>query len=658
MTSISTGRVPRLASLALAALALGAVLATPATARQTVDGRVLSGLQPLAGATVAVHATGVAQGRSRQLGRTVTDRRGRFRLSYRAPRRAGAAIYLTAGRGAAVRLAATLGWGARVPGRAVVNELTTVAAGYALAQFVSPRGTIGGPHPGPRNGAMMARNLADPRTGRVGRVLRTAPNGGQTRTLATFRSVANMLPACVRSARRCGPLLRLAGTPGGAPARGALQAVANIARNPWQNVGPLARLARSGPTPYRGALGPRRRPAGWTLPVRFDGDGKSMDGPGNIAIDREGNLYVANNYEYGARSVVPRCGSDQLPKFRPDGSYAPRSPFTGGGLSGAGYGITLDPRGNIWVGNFGFAAPTPGCPAHRQPLHNSVSAFTPHGVALSGENGFVAGDIYYPQGTVSDANGTIWVANCGNGKVTRMPGDRPHTAVGYDVGLEEAFDIAIDHRGQVYATGLGNSSLAMLDNSGAPLPGSPLGPRELGLNRPMGIAADSRGNMWIANSGLINLPCPKATFDFESVGGSLSLLGADGTAVTRGEDGAFTGGGLTVPWGIAVDGNDNVWVSNFFGRRISQFCGVTARGCRPGGETGDAISPRGTGYRFDGLTRSTAVQIDPAGNVWATNNWKLVPIQANPGGYEIVAFVGAAAPLRTPLIGPPVPLMP
>jgi hypothetical protein len=31
--------------------------------------------------------------------------------------------------------------------------------------------------------------------------------------------------------------------------------------------------------------------------------------------------------------------------------------------------------------------------------------------------------------------------------------------------------------------------------------------------------------------------------------------------------------------------------------------------------------------------------------VWLCNNWKEVPIQANPGGYEMVAYVGVAAPV-------------
>lgn len=647
--------VALVALLALLLFGLLTVAADGADAAMTsiMRGKVVSGKQPIARAPVTVYQAAGEKGRPVALGRGRTDRRGRFRLEYLRPTRNAATAYAIVGRRAAVRLAATLG-AAPLPRRVVINELTTVATGYALAQFIRGH-AIAGPHPGPRNAALMAANLANARNGKVSPVLRRPPNGRRTPTLATFRSVANMLAACARRPRRCGPLFRLTTTPDGKRPRGTLQAVANIAKHPWQRVKPLYRLAGSKPAPYRGALKSTRQLAAWTMPVRFVGDGKSMDGPGNFAIDAEGNIYVSNNYEYGADPRVPRCGSELLPKFTPDGRYAPNSPFQGGGLSGAGYGITLDPKGNIWVGNFGFAAPEPGCAAEDQPPHNSISHFTPDGQALSGDSGYVAGDVFWPQGTVSDQQGTIWIANCGNGKVTRMPGDNPGAAVGLDVGLNQAFDIAVDHDGNVYATGLGNDRLAMLNPDGSPRPGSPLDAAQLGLNKPMGIAADSRGNMWIANSGLMNLPCPTVTVDLSNVGGSLSLLGADGQPVTSGEN-VFKGGGLTIAWGIAVDGDDNVWVSNFAGRRISQFCGLRKRNCRPGAKVGDPISGD-RGYFFAGLTRSTAVEIDPSGNVWATNNWKQIPIQTNPGGLEIVAYVGAAAPIKTPLIGPPVPLM-
>lgn len=69
--------------------------------------------------------------------------------------------------------------------------------------------------------------------------------------------------------------------------------------------------------------------------------------------------------------------------------------------------------------------------------------------------------------------------------------------------------------------------------------------------------------------------------------------------------------------------------------------------------TGTPISPDG-GDAFDGVTRNPGVAVDPSGNVWVASNWKNQPDPAfNPGGYEIVAFVGLAPPVKAPTIGPP-----
>jgi hypothetical protein len=108
---------------------------------------------------------------------------------------------------------------------------------------------------------------------------------------------------------------------------------------------------------------------------------------------------------------------------------------------------------------------------------------------------------------------------------------------------------------------------------------------------------------------------------------------------------------MTVPWGIAVDGDDNLWVANFSGQRLSHLCGARASTC-PLGATGAAISPD-DGYSFDGLQRNTGVQIDPSGNVWLANNWDDVPQIGDPFGDGLVVFLGLAAPVAAPLIGPP-----
>ena len=103
-------------------------------------------------------------------------------------------------------------------------------------------------------------------------------------------------------------------------------------------------------------------------------------------------------------------------------------------------------------------------------------------------------------------------------------------------------------------------------------------------------------------------------------GGSVNLLRPDGTPYPGSP---FTGGGLPGPWAAAVDGNDNVWISNFAmpSSPIVELCGVRTENCPPGMKTGDQISPPG-GYVGGGLQMQTDIAIDPAGDVWAMNNWQ------------------------------------
>ena len=124
----------------------------------------------------------------------------------------------------------------------------------------------------------------------------------------------------------------------------------------------------------------------------------------------------------------------------------------------------------------------------------------------------------------------------------------------------------------------------------------------------------------------------------------------------------FTGGSLPGPWAVAVDGDDNVWVSNFAGAsgQIAHLCGVRTENCPPGMKTGDPISPP-LGYVGGGLQMQVDIDVDPAGNVWVTNNWQDIDscigtpeeaLSTRCGGQGVVVFYGMAKPVRAPQIGP------
>src|SRR5271165_5637492 len=116
------------------------------------------------------------------------------------------------------------------------------------------------------------------------------------------------------------------------------------------------------------------------------------------------------------------------------------------------------------------------------------------------------------------------------------------------------------------------------------------------------------------------------------------------------------------PWAVAVDGNDNIWISNFAmpDSPIVQLCGVKTENCAPGMKTGDQISPPG-GYVGGGLQMQTDIAVDPAGNVWAMNNWQDIDscfgykneaLSTRCGGQGVTIFYGMAKPVRAPQIGP------
>jgi hypothetical protein len=126
-----------------------------------------------------------------------------------------------------------------------VDELTTVATAYALAQFSGPNG-ITGPSPGLENAAATAFSLADPASGKDGAVVTDQDNGGTNQTLATLSTLANLVSLCrAAQSRQCGELLRLTAPPGGTIPADTVQAVLNLARNRSLSPAGLFALART-----------------------------------------------------------------------------------------------------------------------------------------------------------------------------------------------------------------------------------------------------------------------------------------------------------------------------------------------------------------------------------------------------------------------------
>jgi hypothetical protein len=89
----------------------------------------------------------------------------------------------------------------------------------------------------------------------------------------------------------------------------------------------------------------------------------------------------------------------------------------------------------------------------------------------------------------------------------------------------------------------------------------------------------------------------------------------------------FTGDkAFKVPRGLNIDGNDDVWIGNFWGRGVVLMAGDGTKGHPAGTKTGDAIHV----FQGGSIQMLTDVSIDPAGNVWAANNWNSLNGAASP----------------------------
>jgi len=234
------------------------------------------------------------------------------------------------------------------------------------------------------------------------------------------------------------------------------------------------------------------------------------------------------------------------------------------------------------------------------------------------------------------------VANAFAAHVTRFPAADPSKAEKFDVGASPS-GLNIDSRGNVWVT-------------------SRLGDGVLGKLHLAALDVHGKFEGLVSAMDYLTMTMSKQQGG-TTAAGSVTLLRPDGTQYPGSP---FTGSGLPGPWAVAVDGNDNVWISNFAmpNSPIMQLCGVRTETCPPGMKTGDQISPPG-GYVGGGLQMLTDIAVDPAGNVWAMNNWQDIgscigkppeAISTRCGGQGVVVFYGMAKPVRAPQIGPAKPL--
>ena len=481
----------------------------------------------------------------------------------------------------------------------MMNEVSTVAAAYAMAGFasdathVSSSGTALA-QTGIANAFANAANLASISTGAA---LAVTPAGNGTVPQAEINTLANVLAACVNSngpgSTACSTLLSNAESNGssGTVATDTATVAINLAHNPGTNVASLYALA-SGTPPFAPALSVV--PNDFTVALSFTGGG--LNGPSAIAIDSFGNAWVGNSAGVG----------DSVSEFSSLGAaVSPSAGFKGGGLANPET-IAIDTFGNIWLANNG--AP------------NSLTKLSSSGTAISPSTGYQNNGLSGPSGLAIDGFGNVWVSNSGGNTLVEFSNSgtalSPSRGYGYNPplgGLNNCASVTIDGSENVWVAN-GNSTFSELSNAGIAMSPSTGFPVPGGIYL-ASVATDNSGNLWTLT------------------GGSLYKIGYSGGVLTSSP--GITGGGIYSTFGMSIDGAGQVWVTS------EHFVGFPAT-YKPGtitqiSNSGVAISPS-TGFQASGMIYVGLVAVDGSGNVWVPD-----------GGNYVFEFIGAAVPVVTPV---------
>jgi streptogramin lyase len=603
----------------------------PAGQFSKVRGQVHGGQSPITGSTITLYAVGAGVPATR-IATTTTDGNGNFDfgggVTCTSPGlTATTLVYVTANGGnpgagngvdnSAISLIAALGQ-CQNASSVNIDEVTTVAAAYALSGFITTAATVNLAEGGTTTGVdVQTQAINLPGTASIGTgignafataaVLADPVSGatpvdlGTTQATAqqTVNGLANALAACVNttgsSSAQCTELFACA-LPGasftdnacsggsGTQPGDVLGATLSVAHNPGlvSVAGVYDVAARN--TVFSPNLA--AAPNDWTISLNFTAGGFAT--PAGIAIDASGDVWIAN-----AKGGVT--------ELTPTGVPVSGSPFTGGGLNGP-HDIAIDGSGFVWVVNYNGS---------------SLTELDATGAPTTGSP-FSGGGLYDPNGIAIDISGHVWVTNNGAHGISEFDaGGSPVSGSPFVASASnDPMGVAIDTFSDVWVANQDDSNLIELNTAGVPVIGSPFSGG--GITVPVGVAISPAGNIWIANKG----------------SNTLSEFSSAGAAVAGSP---FGGGGLSTTSSkyantLAVDASGSVWMANYNTGSISE---LDANGAPRSGSAGFAPNQSGAAI--------SSVAIDASGNVWATN-----------GKYfqtdGVIELVGAAAPTRTPLV--------
>lgn len=248
----------------------------------------------------------------------------------------------------------------------------------------------------------------------------------------------------------------------------------------------------------------------------------------------------------------------------------------------------------------------------------TVAGDSGHG--YSGDGGrATAESLSNPWGVAVDTNGNIFIADTANNRIRKV------SASNWVISTVAGNGVACANPTASPACGDGGSAI------------------NAQLNGPRGVAVDSSGNIFIADTNDNRIR--------EVSGTTITTVAGNGTAADTGDNGAATSAAVDAPGYVALDSSGNIYISDSQNEVVRKVNKSTSIISRFAGKTGNP------GWSGDGgpatgaqLNKPQGVAADASGNIYiadlANNRIREV------SGTTITTVAGITAPCTNPTANP------
>ncbi|SNS43437.1 hypothetical protein SAMN05421770_101954 [Granulicella rosea] len=682
-----------------------------ATAGSAIGGRAFGGQQPISGALIQLYAVGTTGYGSTATplitGTTIkTNVNGGFTLptnSYTCP--AGSYVYITAtggdpglgtGTNSSIALMAALGLCSNLTSTTFINinELTTVAGVWSMAQFGSTTGTAlsGSAYPatpsdsfgtsatntqGIANAMAIANVLVNTTTG-------TTPGTNTTGNVWNvetwhLNTLADILAACVNSAganaSACSTLFTNTNS-----ATDTLQAALYMAKNPTSNVAAIAAIPiPSAPfVPYDTTVND------FTIGLSYQ---TGTLAPRFVAIDQFGNAWVVGNtnvYELDPTGNV----ISTIPSYTLNGASTAwktayqvaldtannawiidQSGFSVVGITGSNAtgaanggvstavstgtltpeGIAVDGSNNVWYSTNSSKLYELAKGAYTTPVAGATTTVLPYGVAVDLSNNPSS-----PNYAASNGGSFVYAVNQQGCSGLTLGGTTTST---YGGSMTMAYTTAGTSTAAGAATALSTIGDAACAGAASKVANNSAGYAP--LSTPAGIAVDNGNNLWVIDQNYTTADTSGPKYSLTKFSENYSASLAAASVNSEISFASYSGAGLSTPWYLAIDGASAVWTANSQGTTSGVPGGTVSAFTNAGAALSPTTGLYGGVYSSTvGTTTTTSkrtivsargVAVDPSGNLWVANSATFTPSGASSAIGFVTVMVGAATPTVTPL---------